>query len=550
MHSESMNDDLLARAESARGFRRFRLFFALSGPGWLQAAVTLGGGSLVGALYLGVVGGYGLLWVQPLAMLGGVIMLGAIAYVTLSTGERPFLTVRDHVSPVLAWGWLLATVVADSVFCMAQFSLGTAAVQQNLGASAVPAMAITTVLFVVSIALIWAYESGDRWAAYVEAFLKLLVAVVVISFFGVVVVLIANGAVAPGRVLTGFIPNPRSLFEPSEALRTAVAATGPAAEWWTDYIKSSQRDIIVGAFGAAVGINMTFLLPYTLLKRGWGRKHRRLARYDLALGLFIPYVLATTFLVVASSSQFHASSADVLDASGTPYASVEGAYNQIVDARIGATIPSVDGTPASLEELRSQLPLPERKVAAMLVRRDAGSLATALKPFLGTFSHPIFGIGVLAMAISTMLVHMMMNGYAVAEAFGKHGNRMVFMAGALIPAIGGLFSPYIWKGASRAALAVPASVIATTLLPVAYLTFLLLMNSKLIRSSAPYRNRQLINVLLVVATGLATFGSAWVLSNSGTPGKIGIAGLVALAAIGVGGFVGRNRAGRNEGMKE
>ncbi len=30
----------------------------LSGPGWLQGAITLGGGSLAGALYLGVIMGY------------------------------------------------------------------------------------------------------------------------------------------------------------------------------------------------------------------------------------------------------------------------------------------------------------------------------------------------------------------------------------------------------------------------------------------------------------------------------------------------------------
>ncbi|MGB0744486.1 MAG: hypothetical protein ACPGSB_08160, partial [Opitutales bacterium] len=43
----------------------------MTGPGWVQAAVTLGGGSLVGALYLGVIGGYQFMWLQPLAMLCG-----------------------------------------------------------------------------------------------------------------------------------------------------------------------------------------------------------------------------------------------------------------------------------------------------------------------------------------------------------------------------------------------------------------------------------------------------------------------------------------------
>ncbi|MEZ5325269.1 MAG: hypothetical protein R3F19_09410 [Verrucomicrobiales bacterium] len=68
---------------------KLALYTRRSGPGWLQGAITLGGGSLAGALYLGVVMGYHMMWLQPLAMILGVIMLSAISYVTLSTGRRP-----------------------------------------------------------------------------------------------------------------------------------------------------------------------------------------------------------------------------------------------------------------------------------------------------------------------------------------------------------------------------------------------------------------------------------------------------------------------------
>ncbi|MBE3069296.1 MAG: hypothetical protein IMZ66_03570, partial [Planctomycetes bacterium] len=39
-----------------------------SGPGWLQSAMTLGGGTAAASLTLGALFGYRLLWVQPLAM--------------------------------------------------------------------------------------------------------------------------------------------------------------------------------------------------------------------------------------------------------------------------------------------------------------------------------------------------------------------------------------------------------------------------------------------------------------------------------------------------
>ena len=51
------------------------LYTRLSGPGWLQSAITLGGGALASALYLGVLTGYSMLWLQPVAMLLGIVML-------------------------------------------------------------------------------------------------------------------------------------------------------------------------------------------------------------------------------------------------------------------------------------------------------------------------------------------------------------------------------------------------------------------------------------------------------------------------------------------
>ena len=71
----------------------FGAFVKLSGPGWLQSGITLGGGSLSSSLYLGVLVGFSFMWLQPLAMILGIIMMSAIAYVTLSTGERPL---RGH----------------------------------------------------------------------------------------------------------------------------------------------------------------------------------------------------------------------------------------------------------------------------------------------------------------------------------------------------------------------------------------------------------------------------------------------------------------------
>ena len=90
-------------------------YVRLSGPGWLQSAITLGGGSLASALFLGVLGGTSLLWLQLIAIIMGVVMLSAISYVTLSTGERPFQAINTHINPALGWGWLIATCMANMI---------------------------------------------------------------------------------------------------------------------------------------------------------------------------------------------------------------------------------------------------------------------------------------------------------------------------------------------------------------------------------------------------------------------------------------------------
>ena len=88
---------------------KLAVYTRLSGPGWLQSAITLGGGSLSGALFLGVLGGTDMLWLQLMAIVMGVVMLSAISYVTLSTGRRPFGMINEHINPALGWSWLMAT---------------------------------------------------------------------------------------------------------------------------------------------------------------------------------------------------------------------------------------------------------------------------------------------------------------------------------------------------------------------------------------------------------------------------------------------------------
>jgi len=55
-------------------------YMKLMGPGYMQSAMTLGGGTAFASIFAGAAFGYQLVWVAPLAMLLGVIVLAAVAH--------------------------------------------------------------------------------------------------------------------------------------------------------------------------------------------------------------------------------------------------------------------------------------------------------------------------------------------------------------------------------------------------------------------------------------------------------------------------------------
>jgi len=537
----SYEESLLESAQTEGLVGKALIYTRLSGPGWLQGAITLGGGSLAGALYLGVLMGTEMMWLQPLAMILGVIMLSAISYVTLSTGERPFQTIKTQISPVLAWGWLIATMMANIVWCLPQFALGTGAIQQNL----VPALDTDTGKKVVAFSLlavasvvVWFYNSGSKGIKAFELILKAMVGVVVLSFFGVVIALTSQDAVVWGDIFGGLVPNFSYLFKPVPALAEQISLTEDYSQWWSSKIVGEQKNVIIAAFATAVGINMTFLLPYSMLRKGWGVKQRGLAIFDLSIGLIVPFVLATGCVVIAAATQFHGSTDDVIakvQAGKVDSAEVK-AYHKFLDERLVQADPQLQLSelgPTDLDALRQGLPQADKNVAAMLVKRDNNALAGTLQPLVGsTVAQTVFGVGVLGMAVSTIIILMLINGFAFCELLNVPAEGTMHRIGSFIPAIG-VVGPFVWKEAAPA-LAVPTSVIGGAMLPIAYVSFLLLMNSRSVLGEAmPTGARRVVwNTLMIFGTGIASFASAWGLyGRMWGDFPIGTAALAALAIM-------------------
>ncbi len=530
-----------------------KTFLRLSGPGWLQSGITVGGVSFSSSLYLGVLAGFSMMWLQPIAMILGIIMLGAIAYVTLSIRQRPLKAINEHVSPVLGWSWLFASMAANIVWSTPQFVLGTRAIQQNLlpsvlGPEAMPdpwgRIIIVCFILAICITTTMFYGAGGRGVKIFEIIIKSIVSMIVLSFLGVVVKLSIEGVIDWGQILHGLIPRLRMLTEPAATVKPYIEAVAPQfQQFWTNHIVAQQRDVMIAATAAAVGINMTFLLPYSMLRKGWDKDFRGLAIFDLSTGLFIPFILATGFVVIASASRFHVTPAPgfVPDEPGgvvtvEPAYNLVGPYNNLLKRRLAFDIgtDTVAGlSPEQLQQRTNALPYADKKMAAMLVKRDNLNLAASLAPLTGNFlAQFVFGLGVLGMGIGAATMLMAINGLCLCELLNRPAKGWTQRIGSLIVSVGALAA--IFWNAPAPWLAMPTSVFCIILLPIAYFAFLLLMNQKqMLGDNMPLGGKRVVwNILMIIATAVATLVSIWSLwSRLGRWSIVIIAAFVGLILI-------------------
>ncbi|MBI2422758.1 MAG: FAD:protein FMN transferase [Candidatus Hydrogenedentes bacterium] len=388
-------------AARARGYMR------LTGPGYMQSAMTLGGGSIAGCVTMATVLGYELLWVQPVAIVLGACVLCAVAKQTCHTGEKPYDVFWKRLSPALALAWAIGSLIATILWHIPQYSLTARGVillsegaGLNLDHTGGKAFIGITVLG-AAIAILYLYNSGARGLRIYERLVKVLVWMIVAAFA------LAAGfsGIDWGRVFMGItgISFIQTLIAHGGVPETAIAP-------------------IVGSISAAVGVNMVFLYPYSLLNKNWGKEYKELAYFDLALGMVLPFILATGFMVLA------------------------------VATTIG---PEAGQVGEAVRDMRGVLPV----LSGVL--GDGGARL-------------VIGLGMFAVGFSTIITHMLASGFIGCEVFGMEYRGKAKFFFSLLPAVGiyGVFNDFPF------ALAVTASVLASPLLPIAVIGFLLLLNNK------------------------------------------------------------------------
>ena len=397
----------LAELETKSRGTRWRGYFSHTGPGWLQSAITLGGGSAISSLYLGAHFQYRLLWVQPLAMLVGVVMLMAASHQTLSTCERPFEAMKRYVSPFVAYAWAAAAIIASIVFHLPQYALAAGVSEDMLGvfsgweptgmARNIFLLSVGFVVMLISVMITWNYGKGLKGIKLYEKILRTFVVMIICAFLVVIVRSTLAGRIEWVKIFKGFLP----LYMPTDPAGVTK---------------------VMAAFGASIGINQTFLFGYSQLARGWGREHRGLAKFDLITGMFVPFVIATSLMVIAAGCTIY----------GTEFA------------------PS-DITPAN---------------AGMLIA------ATGVGPIFGRI---IFGIGILGMTLSTITVQMLVTGFAACEMFGLDPKGWNYRLACLIPTPA-FVGVILWKTMGTW-IALPAFAFGLLMLPIAYIGWFILQNS-------------------------------------------------------------------------
>lgn len=527
--------DLIQQAAHSSGMEKVKIYARLIGPGWLQSALKLGGGTMTNSLYIGVISGFALMWVHPLAMFFGIIMLWALGYVIMSTGLRPFRAITDLVNPVLGYGWIIAALLSSMIWDLPQYAMAHAVMSQNLLPSIFSAtgllgdmggrFCVAIVILAICTFVTWSYDNRGVGVKFFDKALQWLVWIKTVAFVGVVVRLALSESIPWGQVFKGLFTIDLGLLDhPAESYLPLLNPLSPDARaYWSALLVATQRDLIIASAASAAGVNGTFLFGYSVLRRRWGKEFLIFSRVDLIAGMLLPVTLTTSCVIIAGAYQFHTvPQAGLIDPAGNVARVQPGRvaeYNKLIEGRV-QSMAAASGETLSTEQVKARahaLSLDEKRLAAALVTRDGFELASSLEPLTGAFvAHIVFGIGVLGMCLTSIILHMTVCGMIFCEFRNVPHTGWTFRLGSLAAAVGTL-GPFIGTKASFW-LAIPVAVVSYTLIPLTYITFFLMMNSRnLLGANLPSGGRRWAwNLAMGTAVLFFCGSSIWMLAHKGS----------------------------------
>ena len=141
-------------------------YIKLSGPGFMNAAFTLGAGSFASSVTLGAAYGYDMMWIPLYSFMFGLFML-ALATRFVCFGSMPVIEAQNKYHGKFFGSFatgLLAGCIASVVFTFGQYVLGGDAIASMFAALGihVPKVVCCVILMAISVPLSLLYGSGEN----------------------------------------------------------------------------------------------------------------------------------------------------------------------------------------------------------------------------------------------------------------------------------------------------------------------------------------------------------------------------------------------------
>jgi hypothetical protein len=482
--SESFKEaTILEKANAQGGIKKVLIFSKISGPGiWLTLA-ALSAGSLIGSLGLGQWLGTEALWVQASAMLLGIFSLWAVSQISLNTQQSLFSLMKNEWNPSLAWWFAGSALVTNFAWCMPQFRFGA----EITGSILFPPLdnkggkiGVAFVLLCLSIFLSFWYERSGLHSKLFQWILRLILFSLIACLGVSVCMLIPGSGLSFSSIFSGFLPDLNNLSNTSPRFEALLSQTGEFRSFWEENLVSRQKELILITFSSTLGVNLLFSLPLLLLGRGWRRDHNQFAKFNLFLGLFIPFVLCSSCLTILSAvahqKMIHSLNEEV--SVNTKYSESETIRNLLKERiifEIGEeqfqSLP-----PFQQDEKIESLSKPNYILAHLVSQSDTKKWIHYLSDSGKEPVKYLLGIVVLLISFSTIVILMVLNGHLICEILGKPHKGAPFQTGSLLLAVSTI-GPFVWSD-QDAWVADPSYFLSLAIIPYILLSFLLMLNSK------------------------------------------------------------------------
>lgn len=256
-------------------------YLKLSGPGFMNAAFTLGAGSFASSVTLGAAYEYSMMWVPLYSFTFGIFFL-ALAARFVCQSETPIIEAQNRYHGkffgTFATG-LLAGCIASVVFNFGQYALGADAIINMFAAFDIHISKglCCLILLAVSVPLSLMYGSGEnpKGVKIVENAIKVMIGIMLIVFIAVVCV---TGINVPAMIKGLLIPKLPSGIDGMVTLIASMTATIGVMDW--------------------------LLFNNGMIARGFSEDHERLGRFDAFCGGLLPVTLVLSLVSIAFAEAF------------------------------------------------------------------------------------------------------------------------------------------------------------------------------------------------------------------------------------------------------